>query len=243
MLISRLVEVPTIHRSSSATTPTLLSVSSEGIMSRRTSLVNIDHRNDGVLRVKDDSVRRLSQAHNNIGQEIADAKQASNAEKSMSVRDSIKLYKKAICFSLIMSLAVIMEGYDLSLMGSFMGYDSFKQRYGTEVDQNGEPIISAPWQSGLQNGVQVGSIIGLYLNGWISEKIGYKKTMLGSLVLMVAFIFLPFFAPNIETILAGAVLQGIPWGVFQTLTVTYASEVTPTNLRAYLTTYGKSPGR
>jgi SP family general alpha glucoside:H+ symporter-like MFS transporter len=26
-------------------------------------------------------------------------------------------------------------------------------------------------------------------------------------------------------------------GVFQTLTVTYASEVTPTNLRAYLTTY------
>ena len=30
---------------------------------------------------------------------------------------------------------------------------------------------------------------------------------------------------------------GIPWGVFQTLTVTYASEVTPTNIRPYLTTY------
>lgn len=42
---------------------------------------------------------------------------------------------------------------------------------------------------------------------------------------MVAFIFLPFFAQNVETILAGAILQGIPWGVFQTLTVTYASEV------------------
>lgn len=86
-------------------------------------------------------------------------------------------------------------------------------------------------------GVQVGSIIGLYLNGWISAKIGYRKTMLGALVLMVAFIFLPFFAQNVETILAGAILQGIPWGVFQTLTVTYASEVMPTNLRAYLTTY------
>lgn len=57
-------------------------------------------------------------------------------------------------------------------MGSFMGYTSFKNRYGTEVDENGDSIISAPWQSGLQNGVQVGSIIGLYLNGWISEKIG-----------------------------------------------------------------------
>lgn len=122
-------------------------------------------------------------------------------------------------------------------MGTFLGYDAFRARYGTETDANGDPIISAAWQTGLQNGVQVGSIIGLYLNGWISELIGYKKTMLGSLVLMVAFIFMPFFAQNIETILAGAVLQGIPWGVFQTLTVTYASEVMPTNLRAYLTTY------
>lgn len=87
------------------------------------------------------------------------------------------------------------------------------------------------------NTSQVGSIIGLYLNGWVSEMIGYKKTMFGALLLMVTFIFLPFFAQNIETILAGAILQGIPWGVFQTLTCTYASEVTPTVLRPYLTTY------
>lgn len=119
-----------------------------------------------------------------------------------------------------------------------MGYSQFQARYGTETDPiTGEPIISAAWQSGLQNGVQVGSIIGLYLNGVVSEAIGYRKTMMGSLVLMVAFIFLPFFAPNVQTILAGAILSGIPWGVFQTLTVTYASEVTPTNIRAYLTTY------
>ena len=38
-------------------------------------------------------------------------------------------------------------------------------------------------------------------------------------------------------LLAGYILCGIPWGVFQTLTTTYAAEVTPVNLRAYLTTY------
>jgi len=32
-------------------------------------------------------------------------------------------------------------------------------------------------------------------------------------------------------------LLGIPWGVFQTLTITYASEVCPVALRGYLTTY------
>lgn len=84
---------------------------------------------------------------------------------------------------------------------------------------------------------QVGEIIGLYLNGYISEKVGYKKTMIGSMVLMILFLFLPFFAPNIQTLLAGEILQGIPWGVFQTLSTTYASEVMPTCLRAYLTTY------
>ena len=79
-------------------------------MSRRTSLVPADHQNDGVLRVNDDAVRRLSQAHDGSGQELSDAKGASSAEKEMSVRDSLRLYKKAICFSLIMSLPVVMEG-------------------------------------------------------------------------------------------------------------------------------------
>lgn len=35
--------------------------------------------------------------------------------------------------------------------------------------------------------------------------------MVGALVLMIAFIFMPFFAQNVQTILAGAILQGIPW--------------------------------
>jgi SP family general alpha glucoside:H+ symporter-like MFS transporter len=54
---------------------------------------------------------------------------------------------------------------------------------------------------------------------------------------MVAFIFIVFFAENLPMLLAGEILCGIPWGVFQTLTTAYASEVCPTALRAYLTTY------
>jgi len=70
-------------------------------------------------------------------------------------------------------------------MGSFYAFPPFKNKYGTEPDpEAGGMLISAPWQSGLSNGVQVGSIIGLYLNGWVSELIGYKKTMFGSLFLM-----------------------------------------------------------
>jgi SP family general alpha glucoside:H+ symporter-like MFS transporter len=93
-------------------------------------------------------------------------------------------------------------------MGSFFGFAPFKNFYGTVLDpKDGGKLITATWQSGIKNGVQVGSIIGLYLNGVVSDRIGYKKTMFGSLILMIAFIFMHFFAQNIETILAGAILQ------------------------------------
>jgi len=61
--------------------------------------------------------------------------------------------------------------------------------------------------------------------------------MMGALFLIICFIFINFFAKNVQTLLAGYILCGIPWGVFQTLTTTYAAEVTPVALRAYLTTY------
>jgi len=36
--------------------------------------------------------------------------------------------------------------------------------------------------------------------------------------MMIAVIFIPFFAQNIETLFVGQLLAGIPWGIFQTLT-------------------------
>lgn len=95
----------------------------------------------------------------------------------------------------------------------------------------------AAWQSGLGNGALVGEIIGLFLNGIIAERIGFRKTMIGSLSLCIAFISVIFFSQSLVQLLIGEVLMGIPWGVFQTLTTTYAAEVCPTHLRAYLTTY------
>lgn len=57
------------------------------------------------------------------------------------------------------------------------------------------------------------------------------------LLLVCAFTAIFFTAPNVQALLAGEILCGVPWGVFQTLTVTYASEVCPVALRGYLTTY------
>lgn len=115
---------------------------------------------------------------------------------------------------------------------------------------NGTYQIPAHWQVALGNSAGVGGIIGLIvsclyfyskltlqLNGFIAERIGYKKTMIGGLVYMLGVIFLFFFAKNLEMLLAAEILCGIPWGIFQTLTTSYASEVVPVALRGYLTTW------
>lgn len=65
----------------------------------------------------------------------------------------------------------------------------------------------------------------------------YKKTYLLALIMMASWIFIVFFADSVEMLFAGQLLSGIPWGMFQTLSVSYASEICPVCLRGYLTTY------
>lgn len=80
-------------------------------------------------------------------------------------------------------------------------------------------------------------MIGLWINGWASERFGYRWTILTGLFWLAGFVTLFFTAQNVQTLLAAEILCGIPWGMFQTITITYASEVCPVALRGYLTTY------
>ena len=90
-------------------------------------------------------------------------------------------------------------------------YGPFQKRFGVQ-QPNGTYQLTAAWQSGLSNAPLVGEILGLFINGIIAERFGYRKTIIASLMLVVAFIFIVFFAQNIVTLLVGEILLGIPWG-------------------------------
>ncbi|KAI5291485.1 hypothetical protein KEM52_000150 [Ascosphaera acerosa] len=158
----------------------------------------------------------------------------------MTLWEGIRLYPKAVAWSMLISSCIIMEGYDICLVNNFYGFDAFNRKYGEmSINDQGEEIWQVParWQAGLSNGAACGEIIGLFINGWVSERIGYRKTVLGCLILIAAFTTIFFTAQDVQTLLAGEILAGLPWGVFQTLSVTYASEVCPVVLRGYLTTW------
>jgi MFS transporter, SP family, general alpha glucoside:H+ symporter len=139
---------------------------------RRSSVVQVDRADDGVARINDAAMRKLSVTNPDIVQSFEEAKAATAGEHELTIREAVKLYPKAIVFSIIFSTAVVMEGYgesqcpyvnvgsrlielDLSLMGSFFGLNQFRNFYGTEPNPDGGLQISAPWQSGILNGTQV----------------------------------------------------------------------------------------
>lgn len=165
-----------------------------------------------------------------------DDRQAANNEKNMSLRTSIKTYPWAIFWSVMMSIIIVMEGYDIVLMGGLIPQPAFQRQFGSYYREHGYQI-SGPWQIGLGNATTCGTIVGALANGWLTQRFGYRKTMLGSLFTIACFIFITFFAQSLPMLIAGQVLCGLPWGVFATLAPAYASEICPTVLRGYLANF------
>ncbi|KAJ7091711.1 maltose permease [Mycena crocata] len=195
---------------------------------------NPEDRASGVLRTDN---TRIAHDIDNYADVVKDAAQADAAEHNMSIREAFGIHKKAIFWSMMLSAALIMEGYDVVVIASFYGQPAFLKRFGVENPATGLNVIPAPWQSGLGNGSSAGGIIGLIINGWASEKFGPRRTYIIAMIGMIISIFGPVFSQSLEALVASEVVCGLFWGVFQTLTTAYASEVCPIVLRHYLTAY------
>jgi hypothetical protein len=58
----------------------------------------------------------IGKTHNNV---LEYARLASSKEQTMTLWQGLKLYPKAIAFSVIISSCIVMEGYDISLVTNF----------------------------------------------------------------------------------------------------------------------------
>lgn len=206
-----------------------------------------DTKEPGLITQIDDKLTKLG-SNDSLDPEMQDyitkfldisnnARDNDHKEKTMSLKEGLKTFPKAAMWSIILSTAIVMEGYDTNLLSSFYAFPDFVKKFGDFYPETGKYEIPARWQTGLSMATNCGEILGLFAAGIISDKIGYRKTLIASLLMVTGFIFIVFFAKNIGMLLAGEFLLGVPWGAFQTLTVSYASEVCPTVLRIYLTTY------
>lgn len=174
-----------------------------------------------------------------VGSMFANAAVATEKEHNMTLWEGIKLYPKAIGWSMLISSCCALEGYDVALIGNFYAFPQFNRQFG-ELQPDGSYEVPARWQTGLSNGAQCGQIVGLIICGFLVERIGYRYVFILCLLWLSATTALFFAARDLPTLLAGEILCGVPWGVFQSIAISYAAEVCPVALRGYLTCWVNS---
>lgn len=160
-----------------------------------------------------------------------DARLAIEAEHQLKLIPAIRKNYKACFWSMVISLTIIMDGYDGALLGSLSAFPSFTSHFGEFVNSKSGYQIPAHWQLALGCSSSVGNIIGIYLGAITTDRLGYKRSLLLWMVWLTGCIFISFFATHISVIFTGELLCGMSWGVFATMAPPYAAELCPVVLR------------
>lgn len=125
-----------------------------------------------------------------------------------------------------------MESYDVFLCNNFVALPAFKNKYGVWDEASGQYVIVTAWQSALQVSGQLGALIGVFLAGPLTSRIGYRWATITALMLLNCFIFVFYFAESLPVIFVAQILEGLPWGIFIANAPAYCSEIVPMKLRA-----------
>lgn len=134
-----------------------------------------------------------------------DARAANAREHDQTVTQALRHHWKAVMWSLIVSMSIIMEGYDTSLISNFFAFPAFKEQFGHRYGDDVQ--VPGPWQSALGSGSTAGCIIGAFLNGYFIKLFGFRPTFIVSLGFMTGFIFISFFGTSVEVQTVGQVLS------------------------------------
>ena len=124
---------------------------------------------------------------------------------------------QGVFWALIASLSIIMEGYDLSLTGSYTALPAFRKHFGNYYPDIDQYQIPASWQSALGVAGLLGNYLGIPFGAFLVERFGYRHALQMNYVLIMPFIAIQAFAKNLGMLFAGGLLVGIPFGVFSTL--------------------------
>ncbi|KAJ4421337.1 hypothetical protein N0V82_003848 [Gnomoniopsis sp. IMI 355080] len=160
----------------------------------------------------------------------AGAIEAENEEHNMTVMQAVRAYPMASFWAFVMSSCIIMESYDVFLIGNFVALPAFQKQYG--VMHDGNWVIETKWQSALQVSGQLGALIGVFLAGPLTSRIGYRWATVTGLMALNVFIFAFYFAKSMPVIFVAQLLEGLPWGIFIANAPAYCSEIVPIKLRA-----------
>jgi SP family general alpha glucoside:H+ symporter-like MFS transporter len=76
-----------------------------------------------------------------------------------------------------------MEGMDVGLINNFFAHPAYRRRFGNTYNVDGDLVVSTQWQTIIGAGNNVGSILGLLVNGYLQSRFGSRRVYLVGLLL------------------------------------------------------------
>ena len=75
---------------------------------RRSSVVQVTRINEGIIAMPDDILRRMSVANPYLIEKVSEAQEQTEREHNMGVIEAVRLYPKAVMFSMILLVRVLL---------------------------------------------------------------------------------------------------------------------------------------
>ena len=154
-------------------------------------------------------------------------------EHQLTTLEAVRIFWKGTLLTSLITLTIIMRGYDSSVFTAFFALPAFQNRFGYPVPGHGNQV-PARWQSALGVATTVGQVLGSVVSSCPMERFGREWTLAVCLCLTSAIIPMQTFAPSIQVLTAAEYIGGFILGSYQVLIPTYSSELLPNILRPYL---------
>src|SRR6201996_5038097 len=123
----------------------------------------------------------------------------------------------------VLFLGWLVESYDIGLTGSVLPSLTAIYHLGTGL----KSVVAVSASAGV--------VLGIVPAGYLADRIGRKRVMVGGTIVYSALTFLTGFAPDIAVVIALRVLGGIAMGAVFPLPYAYAAELCPPAVRGRFT--------
>lgn len=135
---------------------------------------------------------------------------------------------QGLCRTLTLS-----RGFDAQVNGGMLAVRSFRRDFGYYFE--GEPVLSAAWQSAFNAISSVGQFGGGFLCSWLADRYGRRLSLLVGLIIATGGIFGEIFSTANVAFLISKLILGIGLGFYLTIAPLATSEMSPVVFRGIAT--------
>ncbi|KAF4931802.1 General alpha-glucoside permease [Colletotrichum viniferum] len=137
--------------------------------------------------------------------------------------------KRVLGWCLLIFLLPVNFGHEASTVGNLLAVTPFLEEFGQQVD--GEWVVSARDQQVLNAATKIGLFVSAFATGFVSDRLGSKKTIIGACILCVAGVIAQYFAKSIMQIFGGKIVACFGFGWGHSLGPVFVAELAPVRMR------------